>query len=580
MGIPDFMGTFWFGIKMDLSVAAYFSVVPGLLLSIRYILNNNILIRFLRIYSFSLLFIVTILALSDLVLYPHWGTRLGILFIRAVADPVGLSSTLKWWQFLLGAMVCFSWAYLWYKAYCRLVENALKKELSGNFWFPSIVMLFLTTFLILPIRGGIDRSPLNHSSVSFSENYFANQAAFNFFWSFAHDLLENSDTKNPAVYMDDRLSKEIFYSHFHKEDTLLFPKFLKRVGNAPPNVIMVILESFSNKLIGPLEGIPDLTPGLNTLCNEGITFSNFFATGNRSDKGLSGLIGAYPALLNTSMLNQMEKARSLDYLPRHFSSNGYSTAFYYGGDINFYNTRLLMIQAGVSQLVSKSDFPSKVRNMSKWGVPDGFLYDKFLEDLSQAQQPFFRMVYTISSHDPFDVPFNRIQGIGMKNRYLNSVAYADSCLYEFVVKLKSSPLWENTLLIITSDHGSIEPGPTTPQEPDSYRIPMIWTGGVIDTTLFVDNISMQTDLGHTLAKQMGWEVNRSPFSKNIFGSHHYAFYLTETGWGYVDTTHVFFFDRHTEEINWFEGENSQNATETITNAKAYIQYLHNDFLNR
>lgn len=576
----EWIRIFWFGRKMDFSVAAYFSIIPGLFLAIRYFLKNDFVILSLRIYTFALLLIITILGFIDLVLYPHWGTRLGILFIRAVSDPVGVTSTLRWWQFLFGALVCFLWAFLWYKVYCRLVENPLKNDINGPFWLSSLVVLLITASLIIPVRGGIGHSPLNHSGVAFSENYYSNQAAFNYFWCFAHDLIENSDTKNPAVYMDENLSNKLVSHRFIQPDTIDYPKFLNINKDNPPNVILVILESFSNKLIGSLGGIPDLTPGLNKLCYEGITFTGFFATGNRSDKGLSGIMAAYPALLNTSLLNQMEKARNLDFLPRYFNSKGYSAAFYYGGDINFYNTRLLLIQAGVTNLVSKNDFPSKIRNMSKWGVPDEFLYNRFFDDLSVAQQPFLRMVYTISSHDPFDVPFKRIHGIGMRNRYLNSVAYADSCLYDFVGKLKNSPIWDNTLLIITSDHGSVEPGPTTPMDPESYRIPMIWTGGVVDTTLFVSNISMQTDLAFTLAKQMGWETILSPYSKNIFGSRQYAFYLTETGWGYQEPDISFFFDRYTHDITWFKGEKLPQADGILVNAKAYIQYLHTDFLNR
>jgi phosphoglycerol transferase MdoB-like AlkP superfamily enzyme len=255
-------------------------------------------------------------------------------------------------------------------------------------------------------------------------------------------------------------------------------------------------------------------------------------------------------------------------------------SFYYGGDINFYNTRLLLIQSGITNLVSKTDFPAKISSMSKWGVPDEYLYERFINDLPESEAPFLKIIYTISSHDPFDVPFNKIEGNNIHQKYFNSIAYADSCLFDFVEKLKLMPEWDNTLLIITSDHGALEPGPTTLQEPETYRIPMIWMGGVIDTTLFVDQISMQTDLAYTLAKQMGWETNSSPYSKNIFGSRQYAFYLTETGWGYLEPELSFFFDRYTHDITWFKGETQPEAKEAVINAKAYIQYLHNDFLKR
>jgi phosphoglycerol transferase MdoB-like AlkP superfamily enzyme len=575
----DLWGIFWYGKKMDLSVAGYFTFIPGLALGLVYFLNKKILIVFLRVYTILLLAVITIGGFSDIVLFPHWGTRLGILFINAISDPVGVSSSIKWWQFLLSCIICISWVLLWLRFYLKFIESSLRKDFQKS-WTVIPTMLFLTALLIWPIRGGFDRSPLNHSTVSFSKNYYANQAAFNYFWSFTYDLMEMNDLQNPALYMEDDLSKKLVSERFQANDTIPFPIYIKQKGDTPPNVILIILESFSNKLIATLGGEPDLTPGLNRLSKEGITFTQFFATGNRSDKGLSGLIGSYPALLNSSILKYMEKTRSLDFLPAYFQNQGYFMSFYYGGDINFYNTRLLLIQSGITNLVSKTDFPAKISSMSKWGVPDEYLYERFINDLPESEAPFLRIIYTISSHDPFDVPFNKIEGNNIHQKYFNSIAYADSCLFDFVEKLKLMPEWDNTLLIITSDHGALEPGPTTLQEPETYRIPMIWMGGVIDTTLFVDQISMQTDLAYTLAKQMGWETNSSPYSKNIFGSRQYAFYLTETGWGYLEPELSFFFDRYTHDITWFKGETQPEAKEAVINAKAYIQYLHNDFLKR
>jgi phosphoglycerol transferase MdoB-like AlkP superfamily enzyme len=575
----DWFGIFWYGSKMDMSVAGYFSLVPGLVLALWYFLNKNALIGFFRVYTVLLLAITTIIGFCDVVLFRHWGTRLGILFINAMSDPVGVSSSIKWWQLMLSILICILWVYLWYRVYRSFVEPSLQKDFRKS-WKVIPAMLVLTAFLILPIRGGLDRSPLNHSSVSFSKNYYANQAAFNYFWSFIRDFMEMNDLQNPALYMEDNISEKLVSEKFLANDTIPFPVYIKQKGDIPPNVVLIILESFSNKLIATLGGEPELTPGLNRLSKEGITFTQFFTTGNRSDKGLSGLIGSYPALLNSSILKYMEKTRNLDFLPAYFEKQGYSNSFYYGGDINFYNTRLLMLQSGVNILVSKTDFPSKIGSMSKWGVPDEYLYERFLKDLPDSKTPFLKMIYTISSHDPFDVPFDRIEGNRIHDKYLNSIAYADSCLADFVEKLKRSPLWENTLLVITSDHGALEPGPTTLQEPETYQIPMIWLGGVIDTTLFVDQISMQTDLAITLAKQMGWETKSSPYAKNIFGSRQFAFYLTETGWGYLEPELSFFFDRYTHNITWFKGQSQPQAKEAVTNAKAYIQYLHTDFLNR
>jgi phosphoglycerol transferase MdoB-like AlkP superfamily enzyme len=575
----DLAGIFWYGSRMDLSVAGYFSVIPVLLLSFWNVINRKFIAVFLKYYTLLLLSVVTAGGLADIVLYPHWGTRLGLLFIHSLTDPVGVSSSVSWWQLLLAITFCIGWVAIWMGCYTKLVAPAIINTLRRvKFVFP--VMMLAGSLLILPIRGGLDTSPLNHSSVYFSDNYFANQAAFNYFWSFVHDLLEYDTLEHPALYFDDEVCETLMSEKFIGIEAEQPPIYLKTNSGVKPNVILIILESISNKLIEPLGGIPGLTPGLNALYEEGIVFTRFFATGNRSDKGLSGLIGSYPALLNTSILKYPDKTRGLSFLPAVFIQNGYNGSFYYGGDVNFYNTKLLLMQSGVDRIISKSDFPNGIASMSKWGVPDEYLYDRFFNDLQQAEEPFLGMVYTISSHDPYDVPFSRIEGISAVSKYFNSVAYADSCLFDFIGKLKTSSLWSNTLVIVTSDHGALEPGPTNIQEPATYNIPMIWLGGVIDTVFTVGNISMQNDLSPTLAQQFGLETKSSPFSKNIFGGNQFAFYFTETGWGYLDPDFSFFFDRYTGGKEWFYSNEGSSSEKVVSQAKAYVQYLHNDFLKR
>jgi phosphoglycerol transferase MdoB-like AlkP superfamily enzyme len=119
--------------------------------------------------------------------------------------------------------------------------------------------------------------------------------------------------------------------------------------------------------------------------------------------------------------------------------------------------------------------------MTKWGVPDGYLFERAFVDLKTEKMPFMQTIYTVSSHPPYDVPYSKIKGISVRDKYLNSVSYTDSCLGRFIHSLRNSPLWENTLLIVTSDHGHMQPGPTDITHPDTYRIPLIWAGGVIDS---------------------------------------------------------------------------------------------------
>jgi len=527
----DLFGVFWHGAKMDFSVAGYFTVIPGLLLALTSFINPGFLQKTIKGYTVFLIILLTIMGLADMVLYPAWGVRLSSQILPYLTDPVEMSSSLVWWQILLLVVVLSGLAAAFIFGYNKLLKKDELKESIAK-WQTTPVLILLSGALFLPIRGSLDVSPLNFSSVYFSQSLYANHCAYNYFWSFSHAILHDKVTKNPVHYMDDAACME----QLKGLDRLSLeqpPVYIKNKTGKPTNVIVVILESFSNKVVGEMGGLPDVTPRLNQFCKEGIAFTSFYSTGNRSDKGLSSLIGTYPALMKvSSILFYPDKMKGLDFMPAYFARHGYDLSFFYAGDMNFYNKRMLLMQSGVQNIVSKTEFPRRISNIQKWGVPDQYLYQRMFDDIRKMPQPFFSMVYNISSHEPYDVPaFLRIKGNSKSDRYCNSVAYADSCLGHFIDQLKQMPFWKNTLVVITSDHTSLEPGPTTIEEPATYRIPMIWIGGVIDSSFVVDRISMQTDLTTTLVQQMGWKPKPSYFSKNIFGSRQYAFYYQNTGWG-------------------------------------------------
>jgi phosphoglycerol transferase MdoB-like AlkP superfamily enzyme len=271
-----------------------------------------------------------------------------------------------------------------------------------------------------------------------------------------------------------------------------------------------------------------------------------------------------------------EKSHSLTLLPEYFNQRNYNTSFYYGGDINFYNLKTFVLQGKYGKLITKVDFPSELGRMSKWGVPDGYVFKRATEDLKTEKEPFMKTIYTISSHPPFDVPYSKIHGSSNSDMYLNSVAYTDSCLGAFIDAFRKSPLWDNTLLVVTADHGINQPGPTDITDPISYRIPLIWSGGLIDSVQQIETIVQQCDFGTTLVHQLGWETNSSRFSKDFFISHPYAFYMFDSGWGYVVPEGCFYFDQNSMDY----ASKTVAKSVDLTFSKAYMQVLHDDFINR
>ena len=577
LSVAEISGIFWHGLKMDISTACYLLLLPGLMLALRGFVPLWFVDRFFRVYTISFIIFSSFLLVLDLGLYPHWGTRVNVTAFNYFDDPVAMRASVTLKDFFLGlflfGMLIAAFVYL----YKRFFPNGFSIQGKVN-WYYLPIQLFLVALLIVPIRGGFDTSPLNLSSVAFSPKLYVNQGASNFLWNFGKSVEKRKRLSNPCEYMPKAESIRLF-NEFMAADTLVQrPQLIKLNQGKQPNVILIILESFSNKVIAPLGGLHGIAPNLDSLCANSTVFTNFYSTGNRSDRGISAVLGGYPSLLSTSIMVYPEKSRSLTLLPEYFNRKRYTTSFYYGGDINFYNLKSFVLQGNYAKVVAKSEFPSQLGRMTKWGVPDGFVFDRALEDLKIAREPFMQTIYTTSSHPPYDVPYSKIKGNSNDEKYLNSVAYTDSCLGIFIDGLRKSPFWENTLLIVTSDHGTLPPGPTDITHPDSYRIPLIWSGGVVDSLQRIETITMQSDLSASLVNQLGWESDPSPFSKDFFRSRPFAFYMLDSGWGYVTPEGNFYFDQNLGEF--VSRPKEDGKTVDLEFPKAYMQVLHDDFINR
>ena len=569
----EIMGIFFHGLKMDLSMVSYLMLIPGILLSFSFLISPKLYSNIFKGYTFLLLIFITFINLLDLGLYPHWGTRVGISAFDYIGDPEGFTSSITWKDFWAAVTVILFYGFLFVRLFNRFLKPYIIKDARQK-WIYFPIMIFLTSLLFIPIRGGLGTSPINQSSVSFSSKFFVNQSTYNFLWNFFQTVEKKKTTLNPCNYMSKNLAYEkfkLFESKRTKSDSLI----IKLDKSNFPNVVFIILESFSNKIISSFGGEHNICPNIDSISREAIIFPEFYASGNRSDRGMAAILGAYPSLLTHSIINEPEKSNKLTMISDYFNRNGYWSSFYYGGDIDFYNLKSFVLQGEYKDITGQADFPKEIRNMSSWGAPDGYLFDRVLKEIDKPQ-PFFTVAYTLSSHTPYDVPVQMIPAQTNEEKYLNSVAYTDSCLGDFIRAFKKTKYWDNTLVIITADHGHLYPGPTEIIEPATYRIPMLWTGGVVKNPGIINNICGQPDLIPTLLRQFGWEPDSALFGHDALSTPAYAFYMCDSGWGYISEEGEYFYNQNSGDFQKFKVRG--NGEPDFDFAKSYLQVLHDDFL--
>ena len=568
----------WFGLRMDLSMAAYLTALVGVFVI------AALFIPFFRkrwiylIYTGIILFIQLILIITDVESFKAWGTRIDSTPLKFLSSPKEAWASIHHLPLVLifiGLILIYLFLFwLFRKAISRSI--VLLENNKYRFVQALLAMLFIGA-LIIPIRGGFQLSPLNQSSVYFCNSQYANNAAVNASWNFMFSATQmNKLNKNLYEYMKEdevnALVKPLFDAEGKTEQVIDDSSSVKT------NVILIIWESFTGKVLDKfIEGKPVIKyfPGL---IKEGIYFSNCYSSGDRTDKGISAIISSYPALPKGSIVNYPEKTAKLEGLGKIFSDDGYATQFYYGGEPEFMNIKSYLNGQKFQQLITKDDFNETDMN-SKWGAHDDAVMKKLVNDIPKMKQPFFTTWLTLSSHEPFETPVPTVfNGNDKETKFLNSLHYTDSIVYRFINELKKMPAWQNTIVIISADHGHYLP--ITGKRADDYRIPVLWLGGALKKQNIVfDKTVNQLDIAGSLAKQLHFSETNFHFGKNIFDStsKQWAFFTYNDGIGFITDTSRILYDNAGKRTVFEEGK-SNIAHERI--AKALMQKIYTDFLKR
>ena len=294
----------------------------------------------------------------------------------------------------------------------------------------------------------------------------------------------------------------------------------------------------------PFRRIVDYSAGGTTrsiedsLARMGILFNHLYAAGDRSQKGLVTLLSGYPNQPTTSIIKFPRKTQRLPHLCRTLAAAGYHSSYYYGGELAFANMKSYLQTAGYERLTERSDFAATQQN-SKWGAHDGVLFTRMLADLAQQPQPFFMTAFTLSSHEPFDVPMKtKFPGASETAKFRNSVFYTDYALGQFLREAKKQPWYAHTLLVLVADHGHMLPGPSSNQSPHKFQIPLLLAGGAVRPASrgrVISTIGSQTDVAATLLAQLRLPATGFVWSRNLLAAHPvpFAFYCFNDGFGAV-----------------------------------------------
>ncbi|MFA6812398.1 MAG: sulfatase-like hydrolase/transferase, partial [Bacteroidaceae bacterium] len=442
--LTDYLSVMFHGLPLDLSVAGYLTIIPAFLLIFSVWTNSKALYRIKQLYFGIISLLLSIIFIVNTGLYSFWEFPLDYSpLFYFFSSPKLAAASVSYGYVIVAILTIIIYATLLFTIfYLFLIRQKVLLKIPYYRIKESFILLVLTGVLFLPIRGGIGVSTMNIGKAFYSQDQFLNHAAVNPVFSLNASLAHQNNFDKQYQYFKPAIADSLFSQLVDKPVSDSIPQLL---NTKRPNIIFVILESFSTYIMKTMGGLPNVAINMDQYAQEGVLFTHCYANSFRTDRGLAAILSAYPAQPNTSIMKYPEKTAHLPSLIRTLQDNGYQTEYYYGGDADFTNKRSFLLSSGIEKLISESDFPINMHLNNKWGVPDGPLFNRAMEDLKKEKnkQPFLKIIQTLSSHEPFDVPFHRLN-----DKVLNAFAYTDSCLGNFIENYKRTKYWKNTLIIL------------------------------------------------------------------------------------------------------------------------------------
>lgn len=280
------------------------------------------------------------------------------------------------------------------------------------------------------------------------------------------------------------------------------------------NVVIFLEESLGSEFWGSLgRKKPTLTPEMDKLAaEEGMLFTNMYATGNRTVRGFEGVLSSFPPLPGDSIVKR-DLSDNVETIARVLKRDGYSTVFLYGGRGLFDGMRSFAVHNGYNRFIEQKDFP-KPTFTTVWGVCDEDLFGRAIEEfreLSKSGKPFCATLLSVSNHKPYTFPEGRIPEKPDRHRG-GAVKYSDYCLGKFFREAKKEPFWTNTIFVVVADHGARVYGKQSIPI-HSYEIPLLIAGpAVVKNPSRIPQLGSQLDVSPTILGLLG-----RPYETLFFG---------------------------------------------------------------
>lgn len=575
-------------LRLDYSGFSYIMSLPFLISVLAFIPKTEkgikILNRVIGVFMWIMIFLTSLIAAGEIVSYYEWQTKLSSKIWIHFTTPSEIFRTSSgsytyWFLFYMALQLFFAWLIytkLFKKNYLGVVDFSTSKKIGS-----ALIYFFVGAGIFgLGVRGGWQEIPVSATDAYHSEKRIVNDVTVNPAWNFIHmsynylkvDLEEYFN--NLPEDVAEKIKSEVYQSNPNDSIPSLF-----KTNN--PNIILITLEGWSAQMIEPLGGEKNITPNFNALCNEGVLFTEIYATGGTSETGHSSIISGYPTIPAISISQESAKCRQLPSLNQVFEENGYSSFYTFGGSLSYGNIGGYLADVGFDKLVDENDLDLKPKG--QLGIHDEAMFPYFLSEVQKAKRPYFYGMFTQSSHAPYDMPAEPYPGYD-GDGYVTSMNYADKHLGKFVEGVRALPDFENTLVIFIADHGKTNIINSDTYKEDFFHIPLLFWGGALKEDWrgkTIDKIGSQADLAKTLLNQLQLNSDEFHWSKDLLNpsTQEWAICTSTLSYGWKDTAGYTIYQMIDEHLVYSAYSDQKKTDEVLQKCRAVIESMYREYKN-
>ncbi len=377
-------------------------------------------------------------------------------------------------------------------------------------WQRALALPLVVVVLFYGGRSSLEPRPANISTASFSTNRLVNELTLNSTYTVAYAANSmRNEVDSSTLYGDmawDEIRSRVMRYQGLPAAAWAGPQSIQhreQVNAAPRrrNLFIVLEESLGATYTGHLGGVP-VTPNIDRLSMEGMHFTQLYATGTRTARGMEAVVAGFPPSAQLSVLKLPGAQGGFFTLAALLKQQGYTTEFIYGGAANFDNMRAFYLANGFDRVIEERDFVAPAF-VASWGVSDEDLMERAVAELHAPRaKPFFTLLLTSSNHEPFEIPAGKIEPYNtpLYSRE-NAIKYADHAVGRLFELVRKESWYADTVFMVAADHDArVFGAPLVPV--GRFRIPAFIIGPGVPVGAY-DRVSSQIDLAPTLLGLLG-----------------------------------------------------------------------------